>query len=160
RRILLRLVSFGEGRPDTRRQQEARALRSAADDDTEFTYVLQQLVDHRLVTVDRAETDHDALADLSHEALITAWPVFRLWIDRRRADERRRRRLEAKLAEWIERGRGAARLLDPVELSEAAQWMASDAACELGYGAELSTFVAASRREIEERDQQRRRRIL
>ena len=114
RRILLRLVSFGEGRADTRRQQEVRALQSAADDGAEFSRVLQHLTENRLVTVDRAEADHDALADLSHEALITGWPELRAWIDRRRVDEQRRRRLEAKLAEWIERGRGQASLLDLV----------------------------------------------
>jgi hypothetical protein len=39
RRVLLRLVSFGEGRADTRRQLEVQALRSAADDDAEFSWV-------------------------------------------------------------------------------------------------------------------------
>jgi hypothetical protein len=39
RRTLLRLVSFGEGRPDTRRQQAVEALRSAADDAAEFSLV-------------------------------------------------------------------------------------------------------------------------
>ena len=149
RRVLLRLVSFGEGRADTRRQQEIRALRSAADGEGEFARVLQRLIDDRLVTVDGAEAADDALADLSHEALITAWPALRAWIERRRADEQRRRRLEAKVAEWIERGKGAASLLDPVELSEAVQWMSSDAARELGYGAELPALVAASRSEID-----------
>jgi len=71
RRILLRLVSFGEGRADTRRQQEVQALRSTADSNAEFSRVLQHLVEHRLVTVDGSEADRDALADLSHEALIT-----------------------------------------------------------------------------------------
>jgi conflict system STAND superfamily ATPase/TIR domain-containing protein len=51
-RLLLRLVSFGEGRADTRRQQKVQALRSAADDDAEFRHVLRRLVDERLVTVD------------------------------------------------------------------------------------------------------------
>ena len=149
RRILLRLVSFGEGRPDTRRQQDIQALRSAADDAAEFSHVLQQLVDDRLITVDGARRDDGALADLSHEALITAWPALREWIARRRADELRRRRLEVKVSEWIERGRGAASLLDAVELLEAEQWMWSDAARELGYGRELPALVAASRSELE-----------
>src|SRR6185295_11568902 len=158
RRILVRLVSFGEGRADTRRQQEVTQLRSAADDDAEFARVLQQLVDNRLVTLDGSAADHGALADLSHEALITAWPVLRAWIGRRRADEQRRRRIEAKVGEWIERGRGIASLLEPVELAEAEQWMQSDAARELGYGTELPALVAASRRELERSERQQRRR--
>jgi WD40 repeat protein len=162
RRVLLRLVSFGEGRADTRRQQAVHALRSAADDEAEFSRVLQQLIDDRLLTVDGAESADDVLADLSHEALITAWPVLRAWIAGRQADEQRRRRLEAKVGEWIERGRGAASLLDPVELQEAEQWMQSDAARELGYGAELPALVAASRGVIEkaERRQQEARRLV
>jgi len=160
RRVLLRLVSFGEGRLDTRRQQELPALRSAADDAGAFSQVVQRLVDDRLITVGDAEDDHDVLVDLSHEALITAWPALREWIARRRIDEQRRRRLEAKVGDWIERGRGTARLLDPVELAEAARWMASDTARELGYGAELSALVAASRAELARAERQRRRRTL
>jgi WD40 repeat protein len=149
RRVLLRLVSFGEGRPDTRRQQRVHALRSAADAAAEFARVLRRLVDDRLITVDGTEGTDDVLADLSHEALITGWPALREWIARRRTDEQQRRRLEAKVGEWIEHGRGETSLLDPVELSEAMQWMQSDAARELGYGAELPALLAASRNEIE-----------
>jgi Tol biopolymer transport system component len=158
RRVLLRLVSFGEGRADTRRQQPVQALRSAADKHEEFAHALQRLIDDRLVTVDGAKGTDDALADLSHEALITAWPALREWISRRRAGEQQRRRLEAKVDEWIERGRGAAGLLDAVQLSEAAQWMQSDAARELGSGDELRALVARSRSEIEKGERLRRRR--
>jgi WD40 repeat protein len=160
RRVLLRLVSFGEGRADTRRQQPIQALRSAADNDAEFSRVLQHLVDDRLVTLDGSDVADDALADLSHEALITAWSALREWIAWRRADEQQRRRLEAKVGEWIGRGRGTASLLDPVELSEAAHWIQSDVARELGYVAELPEFVAASQREIDKTERQRRRRTF
>jgi hypothetical protein len=37
RRGLLRIVSFGEGRADTRRQQERQSLRSTADNESEFS---------------------------------------------------------------------------------------------------------------------------
>jgi len=152
-RLLLRLVSFGEGRADTRRQQKVQALCSAEDDDAEFWHVLQQLVDKRLVTVDGDEGADDALVDLSHEALITAWPELQKRIASRRVDEKRRRRLEAKANEWIERGEGGAGLLDSLELPEAKHWMTSDAGRELGYGTKLQEFVAASERH-------RRRQIL
>ncbi len=159
-RVLLRLVSFGEGRPDTRRQQNVEMLRSIADDEAEFSRVLQQLVDDRLVTFERIGEDDDALADLSHEALITAWPVLHEWITRRRTGEQRRRRLEARAGEWIARGRSAAGLLDPVELAEAEQWIQSDAARDLGYGASLRVLVAVSRSELDKTERKRRRRML
>jgi WD40 repeat protein len=160
RRVLLRLVSFGEGRADTRRQQELRALRSSADDDHELSLVLTHLIEHRLVTVDSTDARHAGLADLSHEALITGWPALQTWIDRRRADEQRRRHLEAKATEWIARGRGATSLLDPDELAETEQWMQSEAARELGYGAGLTALVAASRQAINNLKQRHRRRTL
>ena len=157
RRVLLRLVNFGEGRADTRRQQPVSALTSAADDPTELAAVLQHLVAQRLVTVDDA-AGHDAVADLAHEALITAWPALAAWVAGRRVDEQRRRQLETRVAGWIAHGRGDAGLLDRVELSEAAQWLRSDAAREVGSGAELSALVAASRAAIAEVDRQRRAR--
>ncbi|HEX4418322.1 MAG TPA: CHAT domain-containing protein [Kofleriaceae bacterium] len=156
RRILLRLISFGEGRSDTRRQQSPTQLRSAGDDAEAFAWVLQAMVEDRLLTVD------DDLAgkpqvDLSHEALIAAWPDLRRWIDERRTDEQRRRRLEAQVGEWIERGRGAASLLDAVALAEAEKWRVSDAARELGPPDGLADLVAASQRAIDESERQRRR---
>jgi WD40 repeat protein len=51
KRILLRLVQFGEGRTDTRRQQPLDALRVAADDPSAFDQTLQALVDSRLLTM-------------------------------------------------------------------------------------------------------------
>jgi len=90
--------------------------------------------------------------------MITAWPELRRWIDERRADEQRRRRLEAKVGDWIERGRGTTSLLDAVELAEAEKWRASDAAHELGEPAELADLVTASQRELEQRTRRRRQR--
>lgn len=160
RRVLLRLVIFGEGRADTRRQQEVRALRSAADDERTFLHVLHRLVEGRLVTVDGAERADGALADLAHEALITAWPAFRDWITGRRIDEQQRRRLETKADEWIERGRGTASLLDRIELAEAVQWMNGEAARDLGYGLDLPALVVASQVEVHKARRQQRWRVF
>jgi formylglycine-generating enzyme required for sulfatase activity len=148
RRVLLRLVSFGEGRTDTRRQVGWDALRSTADSDKSFLLVLQNLVQHRLVTIDGDQAEQGVTVDLSHEALLTAWPKLRIWIDERRDDEQRRRRLEAKVNEWIDRGRGKASLLDSVGLDEAMHWMQSEAPRELGQPLELPALVRASRREL------------
>jgi hypothetical protein len=51
RRIFLRLIQFGEGRADTRRQQPEAALRAAGEDLKTFDATLQHLVDARLLTV-------------------------------------------------------------------------------------------------------------
>jgi hypothetical protein len=51
RRIFLRLIQFGEGRADTRRQQPEAALRAAGEDPKAFDTTLRHLVDARLLTV-------------------------------------------------------------------------------------------------------------
>jgi hypothetical protein len=94
RRILLRLISFGEGRSDTRRQQPRAQLRAASDDATDFAFVLQTMVDDRLLTVDEDvagerridlahEIDEDVAGelrvDLAHEIMISAGPKLADW---------------------------------------------------------------------------------
>ena len=78
-RILVRLVQFGEGRPDTRRQQPRSALAGASDDATLFDLTLQQLVAARLLTLS-GDDRQDPRVDLAHEALIAGWPQFQRWL--------------------------------------------------------------------------------
>ncbi|WP_033443371.1 WD40 repeat domain-containing serine/threonine protein kinase [Saccharothrix sp. NRRL B-16314] len=61
--------------------------------------VLDELVAARLVTV-----DHDG-AQLSHEALLTAWPRLRAWVDEDRDALLARRRLADAARRWAEAGR-------------------------------------------------------
>jgi hypothetical protein len=94
RRILLRLISFGEGRSDTRRQQPRAQLRAGGEDAADFAFVLQTMVGDRLLTVDE-EIAGEPRVDLAHEIMISAWPALADWIRSHRADEQRRRQLEA-----------------------------------------------------------------
>ncbi|MGW7819993.1 nSTAND1 domain-containing NTPase [Streptomyces puniciscabiei] len=87
RRILLRLITPGEGTPDTRRPAPRTELDFGNSTDT--AVVLDRLAGARLITL-----DHDTV-DLAHEALITAWPRLRQWID----DARERLRLHRQLTE-------------------------------------------------------------
>jgi WD40 repeat protein len=156
RRVFLRLVSFGQGRADTRRQQTRSAVRTAADAPGDVDAIVATLAEARLVTM--SHEGGEDVVDLAHEALLSAWPTLRTWIDTRRADEERRRRLEAKVGEWVERERGATGLLDRVQLGEAEQWLTSDAAVEIGYSEGLQGLVAASRAAIMGEERQRKRR--
>jgi len=144
RRILLRLVSFGEGRADTRRQQPRARLRVADDDPADFDAVLSRLIADRLLVMDYDGEGGEARVDLAHEVMIAAWPVLAGWLQTYRADEARRRQLEAAAAGWSEHGRGARGLFDPIELAEAEAWLASAAARELGVSADVAALVAAS----------------
>ncbi len=143
RRILLRLISFGDGRPDRRRQQSLTKLRATADDATEFAYVLRRMVDDRLLTID--DDGEEPRVHLAHEIMIAEWPTLAGWTSDMRAEEHQRRVFEAMANEWIERGGGEAGLLDAAALVEAEHWMQGDAAQDLGYSVQFSTFIAASR---------------
>src|SRR5262249_33310600 len=92
RRIFLRLIQFGQGRADTRRQQPIGALRSAGDDLALFDATLQRLAASRLLTLSGEATNYQGpktkdvidngvpsslvlrpssvRVDISHEALI------------------------------------------------------------------------------------------
>ena len=130
KRVLLRLVQFGQGRPDTRRQLRVGELRSEGDDDRALEVVLEVLANARLVTLTGAASPaataasrDDDRVDLAHEALIAAWPTMREWLSERRDAELARRRLEGHVATWEEHDRRAA-FLDDVQLREAQRWLA------------------------------------
>lgn len=151
RRIFLRLIQFGEGRRDTRRQQAAATLRSIEPDQPRFDQVLNHLVAHRLLTV-TSEERGDPRVDIAHEALIEGWPALGQWIEERRDVEQLRRRLEARAQEWIHLGRGAGGLLDEIQLREAAAWLSSSDAQDLGTHPDLFALVTASQVAIQERN--------
>lgn len=144
RRIMLRLINFGEGRSDTRRLQPRSKLRAADEKDTDFDTVLRRLTGDRLLTMHYSEDSNDPHVDLAHEVITTAWPTLERWVKTRRPDELRRRRFEAAAAYWNERGRGAGGLLDRIELAEVEAWRRTESARELGESADLVALVAAS----------------
>jgi WD40 repeat protein len=145
RRIFLRLIQFGEGRADTRRQQPETELQAATDTPAHFRATLEHLVTRRLLTVNQDERNQVRLVDLAHEALIGGWPLLRGWLAQWRTAERARRRLELKSQEWQRLGEAEGGLLDPVELAEAQRWLASPAATELGISPTLLALVECSR---------------
>jgi len=149
RRILVRLVSFGEGRADTRRQQPRAALHVVGDPAVDFETVLARLIDARLLTID-GDLDHeDALVDLAHEVMISAWPTLARWVQTLRTDELRRRDVELAAKRWIRLGRGARGLLDAIELAEVAAWRQTETARELGESADVVAFLAASEQALQ-----------
>ncbi len=90
RRILLRLVTPGDGTADTRRPASRAELGNGVHD------VLERLVAARLVTLD-GDT-----VELAHEALITGWPRLAGWIEEGRERLREQRRLGEAARGWEE----------------------------------------------------------
>ncbi len=163
RRIFLRLIQFGEGRADTRRQQPVGALRSAGDDPRLFDQTLQQLSASRLITLSGTETKDEGRmtkdgpapsssvlrpsssnVDISHEALIRGWPTLQGWLNERRESELTRRRLEGKAQEWARLGRDTGGLLDEIEVLEAERWLQGAEATDIGFDQALPELVERS----------------
>lgn len=153
RRIFLRLVQFGEGRPDTRRQQAVDTLRASTDDRSQFDATVRYLAENRLLTLS-GEQSGQPKVDISHEAMLTGWPTLHDWISQRRSSEQTRRRLEDKAAEWQRLTDQGGGLLDEVELREAERWLESEDAAALGSQSDtLTRLIGASRAAITARQQ-------
>ncbi|WP_405995056.1 helix-turn-helix domain-containing protein [Streptomyces sp. NBC_00986] len=90
RQVMLRLIAPGEDSDDTSRPAHRAELEGAGD----TAVVLDRLARARLITLD------DDTVGLAHEALITAWPRLREWIDRDRESLRRRRLLTEAATAW------------------------------------------------------------
>ncbi len=160
RRIFLRLIQFGEGRADTRRQQPVEALRTPNDDPTLFNQILDHLAQCRLLTLTSGEKNQTIRVDIAHEALISGWFILQQWITERRDAEQTRRRLTASAEEWVRLGKTTGGLLDDIKLAEAERWLSSADAIDLGYDNSLSELVAASRDAIEQDDRTRHSLLL
>ena len=118
-------MQLGEGRDDTRRQQPVAALRSAGDDPGEFDATLRHLTRHRLLTLtggDQGPGEGTSRADLAHEALISAWPTLRNWVDEDREGLRVRAQLADDAQVWTGMNRNPDALYRGRRLLAASDW--------------------------------------
>ncbi|MVO85233.1 helix-turn-helix domain-containing protein [Streptomyces sp. p1417] len=95
RLLLLRLITPGEGTPDTRRPA-SRSEFGLTTDSGDIDQVLDKLARARLITLD------DGTVDIAHEALITGWPRLHGWIEESRERLRCHRRLTEAARTWQE----------------------------------------------------------
>lgn len=147
RRLLLRLVSFGEAGPDTIRPQTLSALRASGDAER-LSQTMHHLIEGRLLTIDGDEASGQAMVGLADETLIASWPTFQAWIRSHRRTEQLRRQLDTDAAAWSQRageGHGDVGLLDKAQLSELAAWLTTDTRRDLGVSDVAESFIAASR---------------
>ena len=122
RRIFLRLVQLGEGRPDTRRQQTVSQLHGKNDDARLFEQTLTLLANNRLLTLEGKQQDQNKLVDISHEALIRGWPRLREWIEKNRLGLEIHRRLSEASTLWIQKGKSQDNLYRGTVLKEVSNW--------------------------------------
>ncbi|PPS85145.1 hypothetical protein BZZ08_04104 [Streptomyces sp. MH60] len=116
RLLLLRLVRLSEDTQATRRRSTRRRLAEESVDPDKTEESLEALVRARLVTLD-SDT-----VEITHEALLHAWPRLRDWIDEDRAGNLLRQRLEEDGLAWEESDRDSALLYRGSRLAQAGGW--------------------------------------
>ncbi|MFH7337245.1 AAA family ATPase [Streptomyces sp. KHY 26] len=119
RLLLLRLVRLGEDTVATRRRGTRRQLAQESADPGKTEESLEALVRARLVTLD-ADT-----VEITHEALLHAWPRLRHWIDDNRNDHLLRQRLEEDGRSWEDSERDSSLLYRGSRLEQARLWARS-----------------------------------
>jgi WD40 repeat protein/class 3 adenylate cyclase len=135
RRLMLRLVTPGEGSADSRRRLPIGELESDHDPAVSRR-VAAEMIDARLLTADR-----DTL-EIAHEALLRSWPRLRGWIEAGRDDLRTRQRIGSAAAEWGREERSPDLLYRGTTLQVALEWMAVHGDV---LGPAEEDFLAASR---------------
>jgi WD40 repeat protein/transcriptional regulator with XRE-family HTH domain len=124
RRIFCRLVNVDDDVPFTRRRVTGGELEQLGDG---ATPVLGRFVAARLVTADAAG------AQVSHEALLSAWPRLADWLDADRTGLRLHHQLSDGANGWVAAERDPSLLQRGTRLALSSEW-----AAEPGHGEELS----------------------
>lgn len=114
RRALLRLVHPDETLLARRRVHRTELPTAGPSDQA----ALAGFIDRRLLTVDADQIE------ITHEALLSAWPRLREWIDADRAGLHVHRELTAATASWTEAGHDLHALLRGVRLALVRGWAA------------------------------------
>ncbi len=94
RAVLLRLVRLGDDTKDTRRRVTREDVLEQAGSRAAAQQALEVLARARLVVLDAGSVE------ITHEALLEAWPRLRGWIDEDRAGHLARQRLAEDATAW------------------------------------------------------------
>ncbi|MGH3722089.1 MAG: helix-turn-helix domain-containing protein [Pseudonocardiaceae bacterium] len=140
RQVLLRLVSVSDqgGAGDTRRRCPRVRLVEALPGSVDR--VVEVFGRARLLTFDTTSVE------ITHEALLRAWPRLRRWIDTDRAGNLIRQELDAAATVWDREGRDPAGLYRGNRLEAARTWAASRSS-EGDLSPAASAFLTASTRQ-------------
>ncbi len=121
RRLFLRLVHVADDLPPSRATVELGELRNwGGRGGGDADQVLATFVGERMITVDAGT------ARITHDALLTAWPRLRSWIEGGMDGLRTRRRITEGGRAWDDAGRESAALWRGSQLAVARDWAADD----------------------------------
>ncbi|MFF5206095.1 helix-turn-helix domain-containing protein [Streptosporangium sp. NPDC000396] len=113
RRLFLHLVHVAPDTADTRRRAATAELLA---EDPETATVLDRFVAQRLITID------EGTVEITHEALLSAWPLLKGWIDADRVGLFVGRRLVADAESWRRDQRDPDALYRGTRLLAAQEW--------------------------------------
>nr|WP_322715950.1 caspase family protein [Nostoc sp. ChiQUE02]MDZ8228805.1 caspase family protein [Nostoc sp. ChiQUE02] len=99
KQIFLKLVRTHEGDKDTR-QRQPKAKMLAIGGENEISFVLDELIQQRLLVTGQEEQQGEAWVDLAHEALMEGWQRFADWRQENWEVRRLIDRVEDALREW------------------------------------------------------------
>ena len=150
RRTLLRLAAFNHG-VWTRRPAPLADV--APGSDPAAQRAITALVSARVITVDAVS------AELTHDALLSAWPRLRDWLDERAVVADQLDVVASAARRWEAEGRPTADLMRGARLQAALEWSTRHPQDLTG---SERTYVEASRLEVDlvVRRESRRRRVL
>ncbi|WP_259407594.1 nSTAND1 domain-containing NTPase [Streptomyces akebiae] len=152
RRILSRLVLVMDGAGATRRRMSRDALMARLGDADGAAAALDAFVRARLITMD-SDT-----VEITHEALLHAWPRLRGWIHADRAGLLLHQQLSHAAGEWERERRDPSALYRGTRLDTVRAWAdESDGWSRLGPDEEA--FLRASQAEEDGRRRQARRQV-
>jgi WD40 repeat protein/transcriptional regulator with XRE-family HTH domain len=121
RRLFLRLVHVADDLPPSRAVVELGELRAwGGSSGGDADRVLATFVGERMITVDAGT------AQLTHDALLTAWPRLRSWLEGGMEGLRTRRRITQGARAWEATGRERAALWRGSQLAVARDWVADE----------------------------------
>jgi len=139
--MFLRIVKIGDGAiEDTRRRVTRTDILCEAAEPAAARVVLDAFTRARLLT-QKQDT-----VEITHEALLRAWPSLRQWIGSDRAGNLIRQQLEDDAATWDRHGRDTSALYRGSRLAAARTWTASSPSGR-STSAAAAAFLAASNRQ-------------
>jgi hypothetical protein len=123
RAVLLRLVQPGEGSVDTRRRVPLDDLIPAGSSTEAVQALLKPLADERLITTGYNPESNEEIVEVSHEALIRAWPTLGGWITTARGDLRLQIQLGEAAKDWVTSGENPDLLWSGLRLDTVEAWL-------------------------------------
>ncbi|MDH6128248.1 AAA family ATPase [Kitasatospora sp. GP82] len=119
RSLLLGLVEIGDGTDDVRRRATRESLLRQNQDPERASAVLDVMVGSRLLS------ERDDTVEITHEALLRAWPRLHGWLSEDRTGTLLHQQLAEATEVWLQSGRDRGNLLQGHPLARIREWAKS-----------------------------------